>query len=111
MQELSKKTRKELRTLKAKAHAKEIEKHLVKLSQKFDDWNNGIIDCWDLSDHIHEFHNGISHDLFNAYNAPGVSEIVMVSRGLALGLLQKDEIPEEVADCAEQLSVELFEKQ
>lgn len=109
MIELSKKTRKELRKLLLQAYAKELNQHLFDLSKKFDDWKNQKIDCWDLNDHIHQFHDGISRDLFNAYNAKGVDDLYMISRALANNLLQKEEIPNEVIGIVERLANELFE--
>jgi hypothetical protein len=108
MVELSKKTRKELRKLLIQAYAKELEQYLFNLSKTFDDWKNKKIDCWDLSDHIHKFHYGISKDLFNAYNARGVDDIYMISRALAKDLLRKEEIPSEAIDIVEQFANDFF---
>lgn len=108
MIELSKKTRKELRKLLIQAYAKELDQHLLDLSMKFDDWKNKKIDCWDLNDHIHKFHDGISRDLFNTYNARGVDEIYMISRALANDLLRKEEIPSEAIDIVERCVNDLF---
>lgn len=108
MIELSKKTRKELRKLLQIAYARELDQCLFSLSRKFDDWNNKKIDCWVLNDHIHEFHDGISRDLFDAYNIRGVDDVYMISRGLANGLLRKEEIPSEAIDIVEQCAQNFF---
>jgi len=108
MIELSKKTRKELRKLLTKAYAKELDRHLFDLLMKFDDWKNKKIDCWDLNDHIHKFHEGISRDLFNTYNAKGVDDVYMISRALANDLLKKEEIPSEAIDIVEHCANNLF---
>lgn len=108
MIELSKKTRKELRKLLIKAYGRELDQHLFDLSIKFDDWKNEKIDCWDLSDHIHQFHDGIARNLFNAYNARGIDDIYMVSRALANDLLLKEEIPSEALDIVERCANDLF---
>src|SRR5262245_259720 len=107
MLEISKKTKRELRMLAEKAYAKELDQYLLELSIKFDDWKNKKIDCWDLNDHIHKFHNGISRELFKMYN--GCNNIVVVSRALARNLLSKDEIPSEVIDIVEHYANNLFE--
>ena len=60
----SKQTRKKLRELNKIAYARELNHHLGQLGQKFDEWRNKGIDCWDLNDLIHEFHDGISRDLY-----------------------------------------------
>jgi hypothetical protein len=109
MIEISKETRKRLRELKAIAHAKEIEIHLFKISKKFDDWKSKKTDCWDLCDHIHQFHDGIQRDLFNFYNAKGINDMAAVARALALGILKKEDIPDEVADWAEAAAKNCFE--
>jgi len=108
MVELSKATRKELRKLLIKAYARELDQYLLDLSMKFDDWKNKKIDCWDLNDQIHKFHDGISRDLFNAYNARGVDNIYMIARALANDLLRKEEIPSEAVDIAEHCAKEFF---
>ena len=99
--EVSKQTRKRLRELKAIAHAKEIEIHLLKISNKFEDWKNKKIDCWDLCDQMHQFHNGIQRDLFNLYNATGTNDMLAIARALALGIIKKEDIPTEVVEWAE----------
>jgi hypothetical protein len=108
MVELSKKTRKEFRKLLGKAYSKELDQHLFDLSIKFDDWKNKKIDCWDLNDHIHKFHDGISRDLFNTYNASGMDDIFMISRALANDLIQKEEIPDEAIEIVERCANEFF---
>ena len=107
--ELSKKTRKQLRELLAKAYEKELDQHLFDVYKKFDDWKNKKINCWVLSDCIHEFHDGISRKLFNAYNVGGVNDTYMISRALALNLLQKEDIPTEAIAIVEKLAATLFE--
>jgi hypothetical protein len=105
---LSKKTRRELRQLLIKAYARELDQHLRDLSMKFEDWKNKKIDCWDLNDHIHKFHDGVSRDLFNTYNARCVDDIYMISRALANNLLQKEEIPGEAIDIIKQCANDFF---
>lgn len=103
MIELSKKTRKELRSLLIKAYGNELEQHLLDLSKQFDAWKDKKITCWDLEDHIDKFHSGIAKDLFDAYNARGVDNLVLVASALARNLLSKEDIPEEAIDIVEQL--------
>jgi hypothetical protein len=68
MSELSKKVRKKARELIVIAYTRELNYHLDKLSQKFDDWRKNTFDCWELNDLIHKFHDGISRDLYKTYN-------------------------------------------
>ena len=109
MIELSKKTRKELRKLKEKAYAIELDQYLLKLSCSFDDWKNKKIDCWALRDLLHDFHQGISRNLYNAYNVRSVDDVYMVSRALAIGLLQKEEIPSEALEVVERSAATFFD--
>lgn len=110
MIELTKKTKKRLRELLGIAYARELDRYLLDLSKKFDDWKNGKIDCWNLSDHIHEFHNGISRDLFNAYNCKSVHPTYMISRALVKKLIQKEDIPPEALPHVENCT-SLFEEE
>ncbi len=102
MIELTKKTQKRLRELLGLAYSRELDRYLLDLSKKFDDWKEGKIDCWHLNDQIHEFHNGISKDLFNAYNNKSVHATYMISRALVKKLLQKEDIPIEAMPYVEQ---------
>ncbi|MBA2650442.1 MAG: hypothetical protein H0U75_12775 [Legionella sp.] len=92
--ELSRKTRKKLRELCKIAYTRELNHHIEQLGQKFDEWRNNDIDCWDLNDLIHEFHDGTSRDLYKVYHYTK-NEAYLVSRAVQLGFLQKDELPEE----------------
>ncbi|MBA3721249.1 MAG: hypothetical protein H0W88_02475 [Parachlamydiaceae bacterium] len=108
MVELSKKTKKELRKLLTTAYARELDQHILELSMKFEDWKNRKIDCWDLNDNIHKFHDGISRKLFDAYNARGVDDLYMISRAFASNLLLKEEIPTEAIEIVEHFANTLF---
>lgn len=97
MNNISKKIRKQLRELISKAYTLELSSHLNELSNKFDDWKNQRIDCWDLNELIHKFHDGISRDLYKTYNYSN-DEILLIARALRMKLLEKDEIPNEVRE-------------
>ena len=94
MVELTKKTKKQLRELMIKTYAKELDELLVALSKKFDAWKNHQIDCWELEELIHKFHNGHAKKLFNYYNSK-VDPTLIISHVLAKNLIQKKEIPDE----------------
>lgn len=108
MIEFSKKTNKKLKELLRQAYANELNKHLSELSKKFDDWKEKKTDCWELSDCIHTFHEGISHDLFNAYNARGINDAYMIARALTKNLIEREAIPDEAIDAVEKC-VDFFE--
>ena len=100
---ISKKTRRQLRELLSKAYAQELSDHLRELSLIFDQWRDNKITCWDLSDHIHQFHNGISRELYNIYNNRG-HDIILISRAVARKLIQLDEVPSEVREMISQIT-------
>jgi hypothetical protein len=52
--------------------------------------------CFELSDLIHTFHQGASREIWKtyAYSDPDTA----VSRAVALGLLKKEEMPENMPD-------------
>jgi len=91
--ELSKQTRKKLRELNQLAYARELNYHLEQLGEKFDEWRNNGIDCWDLNDLIHQFHDGASRDLYKVYHYTK-NEAYLVSRAVQLGFLEKAELPD-----------------
>ena len=91
--ELSKHMRKKLRELNKIAYTRELNHHLEQLGKKFDEWRNNSIDCWDLNDLIHEFHDSTARDLYKVYHYTK-NEAYLVSRAAQLGFLQKVELPE-----------------
>jgi hypothetical protein len=99
MQELSisKKIRRQLRELLSTAYARELNNYLHELALNFDQWRDNKITCWELSDLIHQFHNGISRELYNVYSHNG-HDIVLISRAVAQKLIQLDEVPSEVRE-------------
>lgn len=97
MAELSKRVRKQARELIRMAYARELNYHFYKLAQKFDGWQKNTIDCWELNDWIHQYHDGVSRDLYKIYNYTQ-DEIFLISRAIAHGFLQKDELSKEVLE-------------
>lgn len=104
---ISKKVRKQLRELISKAYTQELNNHLHELSLSFDEWRNNKIDCWDLNDIIHKFHDGISRDLYKLYNYCR-DEIFLVSRAVAQKLIQLDEVPTEVRGMLSDTAIRFF---
>ena len=82
--------RKELRKLAGLAYERELTKALKSLGEKFKQWNKNKITTFELSDFIHQFHNGISRDLWSFY-ASGHSETA-TRMALAKGVISKTEI-------------------
>lgn len=74
------------------SYKRELDYHLGKLKQKFDEWQNNTIDCWDLKEFIHQFHDGVSRDIYQLYNYTK-DDLFLVSRAASLGFLEQSEIP------------------
>lgn len=88
-------SKKVLKQLCRTSYTRELNYHLGKLKHKFDEWQNNNIDCWDLNEFIHQFHDGISRDLYKLYNYTK-NDLFLVSRAASLGFLEQSEIPEGV---------------
>jgi len=91
VREFTKSERKKLRALAGEAYARELDRELQDLDSGFSDWRHKHIDAFQLSDLIHEFHQGPSRELFSQYTRldPGF----LVARAFARGLLQESEVP------------------
>lgn len=92
----SEKPGKTLRKLAGLAYERELTRELEALGRQFDRWREGGISCWDLTDRIHEFHDGASRELFKRYNYSKPE--FTVPQALAENILSEDEIPRVVLD-------------
>lgn len=101
MNDLSKKQRKIPRELIRTVYAREEDFHLEKLAQHFDAFRNHQIKGCELNQLIHEYHDGISRDIYKTYNYTK-SEIYLLARAVHLGFLNAEEIP---ADFIEEVNV------
>ena len=88
--------KKKLRELAGIANERELGRELEMLYQHFENWRNKKISCFELSDLIHKFHQGASREIWKtyAYSDPDMA----VSRAVALGILKREEIPENLLD-------------
>jgi hypothetical protein len=59
------------------AYQRDLDKELTKLKARFDNWQTKKIDCFELSDLIHEFHDGVSRELWKFYNRADPDTIVV----------------------------------
>jgi len=69
MNELSKAARKAIRDAASIAYERELAEGLKELGQAFDKWRAGTLNAFDVSDAIHEFHQGKARELFKQYEA------------------------------------------
>ena len=91
-----KSVRRELRVLASTAYERELDSTLEDLYLSFDKWKNKQIDCFELNQLIHGFHQKESRELWKIYNQGDIDIIVI--RALRLGVLQPGEISAETAE-------------
>jgi hypothetical protein len=89
--------RKLLQTLAEKAYDLELSKLLKELRGKFDQWESGDITAWDLSDAIHEHHEGGGRELYQFYTA-GQHYGYQVAHAIQGGYLTMDDVDETCRD-------------
>ena len=94
MESFTKSERKQLRTLAGIAYERELAAALAQLDGRFADWRAGKLSPFELSDALHQFHNGISRDLYSFY---GGNPAICVAHGLAAGVLPAAEVPGDLA--------------
>ena len=93
---MAKSFRKIARQLVGQAYQREQEKALGSLRREFDRWKSGEIDCWDLTDLIHRFHNGESRDLYKIYEMGDIK--IALARAIALDIIDADEVPADLLE-------------
>ena len=85
-----KSVRKELRSLASTAYERELDGALGDLYESFRKWKNKQIDCFELNQLIHEFHQKKSRELWSTYNR--LDPDFNVVRAVRLGILEPGEI-------------------
>lgn len=111
MTDRKKRFKKEVGRLTEKAYRSQLENELSKLSKSFDDWPNKEIDCFELTEKIHQFHDGASRELWKCYNYTK-DQKYLIAVAIVEGQLLESEISKELLDelqpviqfCKEQLS-------
>ena len=93
MDELSKAARKAIRDAASIAYERELTEELKELAQAFDKWRAGTVNAFDISDAIHEFHQGAARELFKHYEA-GSNSVPDLSVAAAVldGFMKLEEI-------------------
>ena len=94
MNEYPKAIRKKIRELAALAWERELNKELESLYNNFNEWHDKKINCFELNDFIHKFHNGTSRELWSKYMNGDADFIVACA--IVSGTLQKNEISNDV---------------
>ena len=88
--------RKKLRKLASLAHERELSRALETLDRHFTQWCRQEIDCFELNDQIHSFHQKTSRELWKTYSS--MEDDFLVCRAVKLGFLSREEVPEKVAE-------------
>ena len=88
--------RKKLRELAGLAYEHELSKALERLDSHFAQWRRQEIDCFELNDRIHSFHQKTSRELWETYST--MEDDFLVCRAVKLGFLSKEDVPEKVAE-------------
>ena len=83
-----------LRALAAAAHEEELRRALVPLQAAFDRWKRGELSSAELSDAIHQFHQGPAREVFDRYNS-GVLEAA-VAQAIVSGFIDRSGVAPEV---------------
>jgi hypothetical protein len=91
-----KKNRKQMRELVEKAHYLELNLYLSELGKDFDEWRDGKISPVELSDRIHEFHDGAARAVYSTYTT--LKRDQLVARAIGIGLLLEDEVSSEIKE-------------
>ena len=90
MSEFTKKQRLHLRKLAGDAYERELGSALGELYDGFEKWKGGDLYASELSERIHEFHQGIAQELYSRYNP--LDEDQLVARAVAIGLIEEDQV-------------------
>ena len=64
---LTKAQLKEVRKLAGLAYERELVKAVGDLQDQFESWRRGELDVFGLNERIHQFHDGVSRDLYKQY--------------------------------------------
>ena len=102
---MSKSFRKIAKKLLQQAYEREQAKALESLGRGFDQWKSGEIDCWELTERIHQFHNGTSRELYKLYEMGDTK--MTLARAIALDVIDEEEIPASLRESMRQ-TIEYF---
>ena len=99
--------RKKTRELADQAYEEELRRALAPLAEAFERWKVRAASSVEISDLIHEFHEGPSRQLWGTYTA--LEPDALVARAVALAVLARKSLPPDVA-AALAHNIEAFEQ-
>jgi hypothetical protein len=91
-----KQKRQKLRELADQAWEEELRQALTPLAEAFERWKVRAASSFEISDLIHEFHQGPSRKIWSTYQS--LKPDSLVARAVALGVLPREGLPAELAD-------------
>ena len=87
--------RRKTREFADQAYEEELRRALAPLADAFERWKVGAASSVEISDLIHEFHQGPSRQLRGTYTA--LKPDALVARAVAVGVIARKSLPPEVA--------------
>lgn len=97
----SKNEKRELRKLAGVAYERELAKALEGLYARFLEWKKEDIDPFELNEHIHRFHNGISRDLWKMYDCR--DNHIIVAQAIRNKIIAREEASSTILEKLESL--------
>ena len=94
MEDTPKHVKQALRKLAAAAYEEELRRSLVPLRAEFDRWARGKLSSSELTDNIHQFHQGPARELFARYNSGRLD--AAVAYAIVLGFINRSDVPSAV---------------
>jgi hypothetical protein len=85
-----------LKELAGEVYRLELDAELDKLFAVFQSWKFGEIDCWDVEEAIHKFHQGPSRKLYSYHNDADAD--LIVAWAVKCGILSSEQIPEDLIE-------------
>jgi hypothetical protein len=82
--------------LAAAAHEEELRRALLPVAVAFEEWRAGRLGSGELTERIHEFHDGPARELYKTCNS-GTLELA-VAQAIVAGVLKRDAVPAEVLE-------------
>ena len=81
-----------LRQLAEEAWNAELSDHFLELYEDFGRWADDGMSALDLTEKIHNFHDGISRELYNRY--ANLDPAISVARAIAFGFVEEEVLGE-----------------
>jgi hypothetical protein len=93
MQDHRNEARRAIRGLADLAYERELARELAKVRANFNIWSAGQMTSVELAELVHQFHDGVSRQLYNRYSA-GSTLSHAVAMAVVRGTISATEIPE-----------------